>query len=107
MSEDETSDPEIQTEAKGGLKDEAVQEQLRQAAEQIRASSNGGALGGLAAKAMGIAGEIKDNFKADEGTEGANKAKSMFANLWKSGIAGKVAIVVAVIVVYKLVTWIF
>ena len=61
----------------------------------------------LKEKAGGIASEIKDNFKADEGTEGAAKAKSMFANLWKSGITGKVAIIVAAIVLYMIVRWIF
>ena len=50
--------------------------------------------------------EAEANFKADEGTEGAQKAKSMFANLWKSGITGKVVIGVAVIVLYKVVSWI-
>lgn len=61
----------------------------------------------LREKAGGIASEIKDNFKADEGAEGAAKAKSMFANLWKSGVTGKVAIVVAVLVLYKVIRWIF
>ena len=48
--------------------------------------------------------EAEANFKADEGTEGAQKAKNMFANLWKSGITGKVVIGVAVIVLYKVVS---
>ena len=61
----------------------------------------------LKEKAGDIASEIKDNFKADEGTEGAQKARSMFANLWKSGVTGKVAIVVAAIVLYKVIRWIF
>ena len=61
----------------------------------------------LKEKAGGIASEIKDNFKADEGTEGAQKAKSMFANLWKSGTTGKVVIVIAAIVLYKVIRWIF
>lgn len=51
--------------------------------------------------------EAEANFKADDGTEGAQKTKNMFANLWKCGVTGKVAIVVAVIAVYKLVRWIF
>lgn len=52
--------------------------------------------------------EAEANFKADEGTEGAQKTKSMFANLWKSGITGKVAFVVAAaIVFYMVVRWIF
>lgn len=46
--------------------------------------------------------EAEANFKADEGTEGAQKAKSIFANLWKSGITCKVAIVL-----YMVVRWIF
>lgn len=57
----------------------------------------------LKEKAGGIASEIKANFKADEGAEGAQKAKSMFANLWKSGITGKIAIVVAAFVLYKVI----
>lgn len=61
----------------------------------------------LKEKAGGIASEIKANFKADEGAEGAQKAKSIFANLWKSGLTGKVAIVVAAFVLYKVIRWIF
>ena len=103
MSEDGELDPEVQAQIKAGFQDEAYQEKLREAAEAIRAAGNRG----LSSKAMNIAAEIKENFKADEGTEGVAKTKSMFSNLWKSGIVGKIAIVVAVIVVYKLIRWIF
>ncbi len=102
MSEDGELDSEVQAQIKAGFQDEAFQEQLREAAERIRAGGNGG----LSSKAKDIAAEIKENFKADEGTEGVEKTKSMFSNLWKSGITGKIAIVVAAIVVYKLIRWI-
>ena len=87
-----------------------VQEENKDLIETIRRANRSAAQGGidnLKGKAQDIASEIKANFKADEGTEGTEKAKSMFANLWKSGITGKVAIVIAAIVVYKLVRWIF
>ena len=90
MSEDGELDSNVQEQNAAGVQDETFQRQLRDAAD----------------KAKGIAAEIKENFKADEGTEGMEKTKSMFSNLWKSGITGKIAIVVAAIVVYKLIRWI-
>lgn len=51
--------------------------------------------------------EIKTNFKADEGTVGCKKAQSMFSNLWKSGIAGKVALVATGVIVLLLLSAIF
>ena len=102
MSEDGELDPEVQAQIKAGFQDEAFQDRLREAADRVRAGGNGG----LASKAKGIAAEIKENFKADEGSEGVEKTKSMFTNLWKSGVTGKIAIVVAAIVIYKLVRWI-
>lgn len=87
-----------------------IQVENRDLIEQIKRSNRSAAregLDNLKDKAQGIASEIKANFKADEGTEGTQKAKSMFANLWKSGITGKVAIVIAAIVLYKVVRWIF
>ena len=42
MSEDGELDPEVQAQIKAGFQDEAFQEQLREAAERIRAGGNGG-----------------------------------------------------------------
>lgn len=56
------------------------------------------ALNGAKEKAKIALSEIKTNFKADEGTEGVKKYKSMFANLWKSGTTGKATLVAASIV---------
>ncbi len=50
------------------------------------------------AKAKVALSEIKVNFKADEGTTGFPKVKSMFVNLWKSGNVGRGALVGAAIV---------
>ena len=58
-------------------------------------------------KAKAALSEIKTNFKADEGTEGVKKYKSMFANLWKSGTTGKATLVAASIVVLLLFKSIF
>ena len=58
-------------------------------------------------KAKSVFSEIKTNFKADEGTEGVKKYKSMFANLWKSGTTGKATLVAASIVVLLLFKSIF
>ena len=103
---------EEQANLQDGLK-EAMAKTREQNLKYIKEHNLGGMIAAregldqLKEKAGGIASEIKDNFKADEGAEGAQKAKSMFANLWKSGITGKVAIVVAAIVLYKVVRWIF
>ena len=58
-------------------------------------------------KAKSVFSEIKTNFKADEGSEGVKKYKSMFANLWKSGTTGKATLVAASIVVLLLFKSIF
>ena len=103
---------EEQADLQAGLK-EAMAKTREENLKYIKEHNLGGMIAAregldkLKEKAGGIASEIKDNFKADEGAEGAAKAKSMFANLWKSGITGKVAIVVAVIVLYKVIRWIF
>ncbi|MBQ7177169.1 MAG: hypothetical protein IJS08_07115 [Victivallales bacterium] len=55
-------------------------------------------LGEAAAKAKVALSEIKANFKADEGTTGFPKVKSMFVNLWRSGTTGKAALVSASVV---------
>ena len=60
------------------------------------------ALNGAKEKAKGVLAEIKANFKADEGAEGVKKYKSMFVNLWKSGMTGKVAVVVFFVAVMLL-----
>ena len=103
---------EEQADLQAGLK-EAMAKTREENLKYIKEHNLGGMIAAregldkLKEKAGGIASEIKDNFKADEGTEGAQKAKSMFANLWKSGVTGKVAIVVAAIVLYKVIRWIF
>lgn len=65
------------------------------------------ALNGAKEKAKAALSEIKANFKADDGTEGVKKYKSMFANLWKSGTTGKATLVAASIVALFLLTLIF
>lgn len=65
------------------------------------------ALNNASEKAKSVFSEIKTNFKADEGTSGARKVQSMFANLWKSGTTGKAALVAASIVVLLLFKSIF
>ena len=65
------------------------------------------ALNNASEKAKSVFSEIKTNFKADEGTEGVKKYKSMFANLWKSGTTGKATLVAASIVVLLLFKSIF
>ena len=50
--------------------------------------------------------EIKTNFKADEGTTGFPKVKSMFVNLWKSGTVGKAALIAAAVIILLL-PWVF
>ena len=59
-------------------------------------------LNGAKEKAKDALFEIKTNFKADEGTSGARKIKSMFANLWKSGTTGKAALIASAVVVLLL-----
>lgn len=46
--------------------------------------------------------EIKTNFKADEGTTGFPKVKSMFVNLWKSGTYGRAALVASSVILFSL-----
>ena len=65
------------------------------------------AMNGAKEKAKIALSEIKTNFKADDGTEGVKKYKSMFANLWKSGTTGKATLVAASIVVLLLFKSIF
>ena len=74
---------------------------------QINKEKAKDALNGAKEKAKSALSEIKANFKADEGTEGVKKYKSMFANLWKSGTTGKGALVAASIVVLLLFKSIF
>lgn len=65
------------------------------------------AMNGAKEKAKAALSEIKTNFKADEGTVGVKKYKSMFANLWKSGTTGKATLAAASIVVLLLFKSIF
>ena len=58
-------------------------------------------------KVVRAAAGVVDNCQPDEGTEGADKAKSAVTNLWKSGTVGKVVIVVAAIIVIKVLLLIF
>ena len=64
-------------------------------------------LGDAAAKAKGALAEIKANFKADEGTTGFRKVQSMFVNLWKSGTAGKGALIACPCVLLLLLIMVF
>ena len=63
--------------------------------------------GNAAAKAKSALSEIKANFKADEGTTGFPKIKSMFVNLWKSGVAGKCALTACALIVLCLISPLF
>lgn len=74
---------------------------------QINKEKAKAAMNGAKEKAKAALSEIKTNFKADEGTEGVKKYKSMFANLWKSGTTGKATLVAASIVVLLLFKSIF
>ena len=74
---------------------------------QINKEKAKAAMNGAKEKAKIALSEIKTNFKADEGTEGVKKYKSMFANLWKSGTTGKATLVAASIVVLLLFKSIF
>ena len=74
---------------------------------QINKEKAKAALNGAKEKAKAALSEIKTNFKADEGTEGVKKYKSMFANLWKSGTTGKATMIAASIVVLLLFKSIF
>ena len=77
---------------------------LQEALNKAKASAQGvaasgkakldaaGGVAGLKAQAVAALGEVKANFKADEGATGARKVQSMFVNLWKSGTAGKAAL---------------
>ena len=56
-------------------------------------------LGEATAKAKVALSEIRANFKADEGTTGFPKVKSMFVNLWRCGIVGKSALIAAVAII--------
>ncbi len=46
-----------------------------------------------ASKTRSALSEIRDNFKAGEGTTGFRKIESRFVNLWKSGTTGKGALI--------------
>ena len=64
-------------------------------------------LGVASAKAKDAFAEIKDNFKADEGTTGFRKVQSMFVNLWKSGTTGKGALIACSVAVLLLLCMVF
>ena len=49
-------------------------------------------------KVKGSLREVRDNFKADEDAVGFQRIKSMFVNLWKSGIPGRVALIASLVV---------
>lgn len=51
----------------------------------------------VTAKAKAAMLEVKSNFRADEGTTGFPKIKSMFVNLWKSGKSGREALIVGAV----------
>ena len=46
--------------------------------------------------------DIKANFKPDDGAVGVKKIQSMFVNLWKSGMNGKVALIASSFIVLLL-----
>lgn len=63
-----------------------------------------GGVDGMKSKAASFLTEVKTNFKADEGAVGVRKFQSMFVNLWKSGMAGKVALIACSVVILMLVS---
>lgn len=46
--------------------------------------------------------DIKANFKPDDGAVGGQKIQSMFVNLWKSGVTGKVTLITSSLIVLLL-----
>lgn len=63
-------------------------------------------LNGAKEKAKVALSEIKANFKADEGTSGARKIQSMFANLWRSGTTGKAALIAGSMAALLMLMWV-